>query len=209
MRKFLSYIFRIFSFIYPYKLSQWIIGYKNLFYTLWIKNFIGKLGDHSILSYPCFLQGDGLKNIRIGNYTTINKHTIIGCWTKYGKNDYANANIQIGNNCLIGEYSHITSCNSITIGDGLLTGRYVLISDNSHGTLSSEESSTPPINRELKTKGGVVIGNNVWLGDKVAIMAGVHIGNNVIVAANAVITNDIPDNCLVAGVPGKIIKQIK
>lgn len=209
MTKVLGIIFRFFSFLYPYKFHRWLIGYKNLFYTLWIKNFIGKVGEQSTICYPCDLQGEGLKNITIGSSTTINRHTILGCWTKYGNQQFPNASITIGNNCSIGEYSHITACNKITIGDGLLTGRYVFISDNNHGGLSKEESEIIPLKRELKSKGEVTIGNNVWLGDKVAVLSGVHIGNNVIVAANAVVTKDIPDGCIVAGVPGKVVKQIE
>jgi acetyltransferase-like isoleucine patch superfamily enzyme len=154
------------------------------------------------------LQGDGQKNVRIGDYTTIQGTSILGCWTKYGKQQFPTASITIGNHCSIGEYNHITACNKITIGDGLLTGRYVIISDNSHGGLSEEEANIQPTLRDLKSKGEVVIGNNVWLGDKVAVLSGVHIGNNVIVAANAVVTKDVPDGCIVAGVPGKIVKQI-
>ncbi|MBR4625236.1 MAG: acyltransferase [Alphaproteobacteria bacterium] len=203
-----SKFFRLLSFLYPYKFHRWLIGYKNLFYTLWIRNFMGKVGEYSTICYPCDLQGDGLKNISIGRSTTINRHTILGCWTKYGEQLFPNASITIGNNCSIGEYSHITACNKITIGDGLLTGRYILISDNSHGTMSEEDSTISPINRKLKSKGEVIIGNNVWLGDKVAILAGVHIGNNVIVAANAVVTKDVPDNSIVAGVPGRVLKKL-
>ena len=55
---------------------------------------------------------------------------------------------------------------------------------------------------------GVIIGNNVWLGDKVAVLSGVQIGDGVVVAANAVVTKDIPPYCLAAGVPAKVIKQI-
>lgn len=209
MTKVLSILFRFFAFLYSYKLHKWLVGCKNLFYTLWIKNFVGKVGDYSTICYPCDLQGDGLKNISIGNSTIINRHTILGCWTKYGEQQFPNASITIGNNCAIGEYSHLTACNKITIGDGLLTGRYVLISDNNHGGFSEAESAIMPSKRELKSKGEVIIGNNVWLGDKVAVLSGVHIGNNVIVAANAVVTKDIPDNCVVAGVPGEIIKQIE
>lgn len=44
----------------------------------------------------------------------------------------------------------------------------------------------------LESKGEVVIGNNVWLGDKVTILAGVHIGDNVIIGANSVVTKDVP-----------------
>ena len=208
MIKFLSIIFRVFSFLYPYNLHCKFQSASNVFYTLWIKNFIGHLGDHSRIFRTCSLQGGGQKNISIGDYTTIHGTSILGCWTKYQKQSFPNASITIGNHCSIGEYNHITACNKITIGNGLLTGRYVIISDNSHGELSEDESEIIPVKRNLKSKGEVVIGNNVWLGDKVAVLSGVRIGNNVIVAANAVVTKDIPDNCVAAGVPAKIIKKI-
>ena len=140
MIKFFSIIFRIFSFLYPYKLHERLMGYKNTQYTLWIKNFLGCIGEHSRICYPCSLQGGGQKNISIGDYTTIQGTSILGCWTKYGDIVFPNASITIGNHCCIGEYNHITACNKITIGDGLLTGRYVIISDNSHGGLSKDES---------------------------------------------------------------------
>ena len=204
----LYFFFRIISFVYSYKLRKKICSVRNIFYTLWIKNFLGSVGDHSRICYPCCLQGGGQKNITIGDYTMIQGSSILGCWTKYREQQFPEASIIIGNHCSIGEYNHITACNKIIIGDGLLTGRYVIISDNSHGGLSKEEAEIAPSKRDLKSKGEVFIGNNVWLGDKVAVLAGVHIGNNVIVAANAVVTKDIPDNCLVAGVPAKIVKKL-
>ncbi len=201
-------LFRFFSFFYPYKLHCKLQSAKNILYTLWIRNFVGHFGEHSRICYPCSLQGEGQKNISIGDNTIINGMSILGCWTKYDNQIFPNASITIGNHCNIGEYNHITACNKITIGDGLLTGRYVIISDNSHGGLSEEESSIQPSLRNLKSKGEVVIGNNVWLGDKVAVLAGVHIGNNVIVAANAVVTKDLPNDCVAAGVPARVVKQI-
>ena len=194
------FLFRFFALIYPYKFHCKLQSARDFFYTLWIRNFIGRLGEHSRICYPCSLQGGGQKNISIGNNTTIQGTSILGCWTKYGQQEFSNASITIGNHCNIGEYNHITACNKITIGDGLLTGRYVIISDNSHGGLSKEESTIEPSKRDLKSKGEVVIGNNVWLGDKVAILSGVRIGNNVIVAANAVVTKDIHGNSVMAKV---------
>lgn len=208
MIKFVSIIFRVFSFLYPYKLHTKLMSLRNVLYTLWIKNFLGSVGEHSRICYPCSLQGDGQKNVRIGKHTTIQGTSILGCWTQYGEQQFPNASITIGNHCSIGEYNHITACNKITIGDGLLTGRYVIISDNGHGGLSEEEAGIAPQKRDLKSKGEVVIGNNVWLGDKVAVLSSVHIGNNVIVAANAVVTKDMPSNCIVAGVPAKVIKRL-
>lgn len=52
------------------------------------------------------------------------------------------------------------------------------------------------------------IGNDVWIGGNVTILPGITIGNNVVVAAGAVVTKDVPDNCVVGGVPAKKIKDI-
>ena len=55
----------------------------------------------------------------------------------------------------------------------------------------------------------ITIGNDVWIGGNCTILPGVTIGNNVIIAAGAVVTKDIPDNCVAAGVPAKVIKQLE
>ena len=55
----------------------------------------------------------------------------------------------------------------------------------------------------------VMIGNDVWIGGNCTILPGVTIGNNVVVAAGAVVTRDVPDNCLVGGVPAKKLKDIE
>lgn len=53
----------------------------------------------------------------------------------------------------------------------------------------------------------MIIGNNVWIGDKATILPNVSIGNGAIIAANSVVTKDVPEYCIVAGNPAKIIKQ--
>ena len=164
MKSVLKFIFRVFACLYPYKLHCKLKFVKDVFYTLWIRNFIGRLGDHSRICYPCSMQGGGQKNITIGDYCNISGNSILGCWTKYGKQEFPRASITIGDNCSIGEYNHITACNKIIIGNGLLTGRYVIISDNSHGELKEETSLIEPIKRNLLSKGEVIIGNNVWIG---------------------------------------------
>ena len=59
------------------------------------------------------------------------------------------------------------------------------------------------------TPAKVKIGNNVWIGGGVNILSGITVGNNVVIAAGAVITKDVPNNVVVAGVPAKIIKRIE
>lgn len=100
--------------------------------------------------------------------------------------------------------------NNITIGDGLLTGRFVFIGDHNHGKCNSrDEMLIPPFDRKLYSKGAISIGNNVWLGDKVAVLAGVTIGDGSIIGANSVVAKDIPAYCIAAGNPARIIKELK
>ena len=166
------------------------------------------MGDHSLVCYPCSLQGGGNKRIIIGDYTALDGHVVLGCWEKFGEQIF-NPEIVIGDYCRIGEYSQITACNKITIGDGLLTGRFVYIGDNAHGGLSWDEANIPPSKRRLVSKGSIVIGNNVWIGDRVSIFGGVSVGDNVIIGAGSIVTHDIPSNSIAVGAPAKIIKQLK
>ena len=55
----------------------------------------------------------------------------------------------------------------------------------------------------------ISIGNDVWIGGNVTILPGVSIGSNVVVAAGSVVTKDIPDNSLVAGVPARIMRELE
>lgn len=143
--------------------------------------------------------------ISIGNNSSIMRYCIL--------ETCPDANLQpeliIGNNVSIGEYTHITCANRIEIGDGLLTGRFVLITDNGHGRSSATETSIPPLLRPVYSNGTVIIGKNVWIGDKATILPGVTIGDGAIVAANAVVTMDIPAHTIAAGCPAKIVKLIK
>ena len=172
----------------------------NFIYKYSFKNFKG------IIIYPHHIIGE--KYISIGNNTKILNHAILTAWDKYDNQKFT-PSIQIGDNCNIGENSHISACQLIKIGNNLLTGRYVYISDNSHGKCSLEEAYTHPSKRELYSKGPVIIGNNVWIGERACILSGVTIGDSAIIAANSVVTHDVPPFSVVGGVPAKIIKMIK
>lgn len=117
--------------------------------------------------------------------------------------------LKVGCNCRLGEYMHITAANKIVIGNGVLTGRFVLITDNSHGKSTIEDSCVPPQMRDIYSKGTVTIGNNVWIGDKVTILPGVTIGDGAIIAAGAVVTDSVPRYSIAGGVPAKIIRRMK
>lgn len=203
-----QYIFKLYSKIYTYQVRRKFFKLRNMLFTMWIKNFLGNIGCGSSIAYGCTLEGGGSNSIYIGTDTHIGKACVLGCWKKYNNVIY-NPEIRIGNNCRFGEYNHITACNGVIIGNGVLTGRYVYISDNNHGDTTYNTLLINPIKRDLSSRGKVKIGDNVWIGDKVSILSGVTIGNGVIIAANAVVTKDVPSYSIVGGVPAKIIKLLK
>ena len=86
----------------------------------------------------------------------------------------------------------------IEIGNGVAISSNVCIRDSdNHNILSSQHKVTQPIK----------IGNNVWIGMNCTILKGVTIGDGCIIAAGSVVNNDIPNKCLVGGVPAKVLKQ--
>lgn len=143
--------------------------------------------------------------ISIGNNVSVMKHCILETYP----DAKLHPELSIGNGASIGEYTHITCARHIEIGEGLLTGRFVLITDNGHGKSSGDEALLSPILRPVYSNGPVKIGKNVWIGDKATILPDVTIGDGAIIAANAVVTKDIPAYTIAAGCPAKVVKIIK
>lgn len=150
----------------------------------------------------------GEECISIGAGTHFGKHCILSAWTKTCGGTYT-PEIFIGENCDFGMYNHITSTNKIVIGNYLLTGKWVTISDNNHGSTDWDTLHRHPILRPIVSKGPVTIGDNVWIGEKSTILSGVTIGDGAVIGANSVVTKDVPAYCVVGGNPARIIKQIK
>lgn len=199
--KFFYFLASFCGFISRFLLPQktYFIRYtlKRHFYTARYKSKFHYFGRGSLISKDTFISGKG--TLSIGEGSSILAHSVIETCNK-------EANIEIGNGVSIGEYCHLTSANKIKIGNGVLTGRFVLISDNSHGFSKIDDLETAPLSRKIISKGPVIIEDNVWLGDKVTILPGVTVGKGSIIGANAVITKNVPPFALVGGNPAKVIK---
>lgn len=115
--------------------------------------------------------------------------------------------LTIGEKCSFGAFNHITCTNRVQIGNGLLTGKWVTITDNSHGATDYDSLCIMPLQRPIVSKGPVLIEDDVWIGDKATILPGVHVGKGAVIAANSVVTKDVPPYSIVGGNPAKIIKQ--
>ncbi|MGX7112573.1 sugar O-acetyltransferase [Gemella cuniculi] len=112
-------------------------------------------------------------------------------------------NIHVGKNFLANYNVTILDVAPVHIGD------YVMIAPNVLITTVNHPESPSGRRKHLGVAKPVKIGDDVWIGANVTILPGVKIGNNVIVAAGAVITKNIPDNVIVGGVPAKVIKKIE
>jgi len=92
---------------------------------------------------------------------------------------------------------------SVIIGKKVLTADHVFISDHLH---NYSDPGTPIMDQPILFKGQVIIGDGAWLGQNVCII-GASVGKNSIIGANSVVTKDIPDYCVAAGIPAKVIKE--
>jgi len=187
-------------------LKIWQIS-RNSIYTFFAKQGFQSFGRKSVIKpLPDTIYGK--KYIRIGENTTLGSHIQLTAWDIHNGKCFT-PSIEIGDGCQFGSYNHLTSVNNIVIGKGVLTGKFVTITDNSHGKPGNEEMELSPIRRHVYSKGGVVIEDNVWIGDKATILPNVRIGKCSIIGSNAVVTKDVPPYCVVGGNPARIIKQLK
>lgn len=108
---------------------------------------------------------------------------------------WTNAKLEIGKYCSIAHQVNFIVDEGYHKGSKITS--YPFINDKNIADL----------NLEIKQSEGIKIGNDVWIGMGAYIMPGVTIGNGVTIAANSVVTNDIPDYVVVAGSPARIIKH--
>lgn len=112
----------------------------------------------------------------------------------YGKRTKIGKNVFINFDCIF------LDLGGITIEDNVLIAPKV--------SLLSEGHPISPKERHSLTVGHIHIKKNAWIGANATILQGVTIGENAVVASGAVVSNNVPDNTIVAGIPAKIIKTI-
>ena len=108
--------------------------------------------------------------------------------------------LRVGNAVSINAFVHIWAQGGVTIGDSTLIASHVAITSLTHGTTAKTYSES------LVSK-PVVIGSNVWIGSHAVVLPGITIGNGAIVGAGSVVTRDVPDGDIVAGVPAVSIRK--
>jgi acetyltransferase-like isoleucine patch superfamily enzyme len=163
------------------------------------------------------------KNMRLGNNLSIGDYVTLSALGK--------APLHIGDNVNIGAFSQViisTSLNNIgefiRIGDNVGMGEFAYIGGGGGTTIGAntiigQYFSTHPENHNFNnpdllireqgvSRKGIFIGCNCWIGSKVTILDGVHVGDNCVIAAGSVVTKCFANNSLIGGVPAKLLKSI-
>lgn len=183
----------------PYQLFGRVSAFYWLARTqIFDRQFFGAIGRRSRIINPLQLRNP--ENIHVGHHVTISKH--VWLLTLPAIKDRI-PRMVIGDGCVIGHFNHITCVDSVELRAKVLTADRVHISDNSH---CYQDPSIPIVDQPVVSKGPVFIGEGTWLGENVSVLS-CRIGRNCVIGANSVVTKDIPDFCVVAGVPGRVIKQ--
>ena len=159
-------------------------------------------GPGSLMAFPTgSVYGEGW--IEIGDQCMIAELVTLCAGMAPGHDLGRDPVVRIGDRCVIGRGSHIVAHCDIKIGDDVWTGPYVYITDQNHGY----EDPDTPIGRQFPVNRPVSIGSGSWLGAGAIVLPGASIGRNVVVAAGSVVRGTVPDHCVVAGVPARIVRE--
>jgi acetyltransferase-like isoleucine patch superfamily enzyme len=141
------------------------------------------------------------QGVTIGSNTLVMHGAILHV---YNFRDMPQSGIRIGRDALIGEYTVIRGQGGVTIGDRVYTSPMVQIVAVNH---VFDDPERPFIEQGITAR-GITIENDVWIGSAAVITDGVRVGEGAVVAAGAVVTQDVAPHTVVGGVPARLLKEI-
>jgi acetyltransferase-like isoleucine patch superfamily enzyme len=173
----------------PTKL-HYLLDFLEAFFSLALAKQLFELCAYFTINYVV-----GRKKAQIGENSKVHPTVIL----RQGER------IFIGKNCLV-NHNNVLQAGKfkgrIIIGDYVQTGANVMMFAFNHGT---ELNGIPMIDQDYYD-GDIIIEDDVWIGAGSVILAGVTIRKGAIIASNAVVNKDVPENAIVGGVPAKILK---
>ena len=158
------------------------------------------LGNGSYLDEGVYIHACPF-GVEIGSNTLVMHGAVLHV---YNFRSLPHAWIKIGRESLIGEYSVIRGQGGVTIGDRVYTSPMTQIIAVNH---VFDDPGKPFVEQGITAK-GITIEDDVWLGAACVVTDGVTIGRGSVIAAGAVVTDDVPPHTVVAGVPARVIREI-
>jgi acetyltransferase-like isoleucine patch superfamily enzyme len=155
-----------------------------------------RIGDGTVVDDLVVLDAKGTTNsgISVGRNVFLGRSTILSC---------KNGDIELCDDVNIGFHSEIFSGSKVSVGRHGLFAAYTYLVGGGH----EFEQGDAPVIRQARSSKGIVLGENVWLGAGVKVLDGVRIGRDVVVGAGAVVTEDLADGSIAAGVPARVIRR--
>lgn len=164
----------------------------------------GSLGNGCLIAFPpTSIVGPG--GIHVGSDTMIAPWVTLSAGYPGSEHLVPARALVIGERCVIGNRSTISAHESIVIGDDVWFGQDVFVTDANHGM----DDPNVPIGCQVGEHRPVRIGDESWLGHGCVVLPGVTIGRHSVVAAGAVVTNDVPDYSVAAGIPARVVKTLE
>lgn len=158
------------------------------------------IGNNSFIDENVVLDAKGIDNegIIIGEHVIIGRNTILSC---------KGGSIRLDDYCNISASCSLLSETKINLGKYcFLAGHCYLVAGGNH---RFERTDIPIMFQPSLDKGGIFVGEDVWIGASVTILDGVSIGKGSIIGAGAVVRESLPDYAIAAGIPAKKIKDRK
>lgn len=177
-----------------------LLRLKARMYTLSLSSGFYSFGRRSVIVPP--LRFHGLREIQIGNNVLV----LGNCWIQVVDADKEtdHPRIVIRDNATIGMGATISAAQRIVIEEHVLLGRNVHISDHGH---EYEDVTEPIVKQGMRKIMEVRVGAETWIGQNAVILPGASIGRHCVIGANSVVNSVVPDYCVVAGAPAKVLKR--
>jgi len=155
----------------------------------------------AFIRYP--VEGELLEALDEGRLT-IGEGTLLepGCWLTLSPA----ARISIGRGCFLNKNTMLAAHEQIEIGDHVMFANNCFVGDADH---RFDDPDLPVTWQGFTSKGPVRIGSNVWFGVGCVVTSGVEIGDRCVIAANSVVTTDLPAGVIAAGAPARVVKEIE
>ena len=180
------------------QLLDWLIMNQVQTRPRWYVRLLAPLyqhrGHHSVIHHSVRMDTPPYRRFSLGNHSVVESFSCI--------------NNAVGD-VIIGDYTriglHNTIIGPVTIGSHVNLAQGITVTALNHNF--SDHSLR--IDQQGVSTTQVTLGDDIWIGANAVVLPSVTIGNHSVVAAGAVVTHDVPDHCVVAGVPAKIIKHLK
>lgn len=175
---------------------------RNKLFTTLVRGAFHGFGPGSVIQLPATLWGEA--HISLGRRVQVGPASWLLALRP--PETGGDAVIRLGDGCSLAGGVTITAVKRVTLGDKVLIGRNVHISDHGH---RFDDTEVPIVDQGVTDPAPVEIGDGTWIGQGVVVCPGVRIGRHCVIGANSVVRSNIPDYAVAAGAPARVLRSLR